>query len=135
MSVYIRCKVESGLVILESDEKLTEPKIVTLTGADTDCRQLDCIRKDGRYHITFEASSLEKWSPDTPVLYQLKAGSLTERFGFCELKTFSNTDVLLNGERCYLRGYIRGIVAHEHPNMTGATLKDAAVKNNRQAKK
>ena len=36
MSVYIRCKVESGLVILESDEKLTEPKIVTLTGADTD---------------------------------------------------------------------------------------------------
>ena len=98
MSVYIRCKVESGLVILESDEKLTEPKIVTLTGADTDCRQLECIRKDGRYHITFEASSLEKWSPDTPVLYQLKAGSLTERFGFCELKTFSNTDVLLNGE-------------------------------------
>ena len=134
MSVYIRCKVESGLVILESDEKLTEPKIVTLTGADTDCRRLDCIRKDGRYHITFEASSLEKWSPDTPVLYQLKAGSLTERFGFCELKTFSNTDVLLNGERCYLRGYIRGIVAHEHPNMTGGTLKDAAVKNIRQAK-
>ena len=70
MSVYIRCKVESGLVILESDEKLTEPKIVTLTGADTDCRQLDCICKDGRYHITFEASSLEKLSPDTPVLYQ-----------------------------------------------------------------
>ncbi len=135
MSVYIRCKVESGLVILESDEKLTEPKIVTLTGADTDCRQLDCTRKDGRYHITFEASSLEKWSPDTPVLYQLKAGSVTERFGFCELKTFSNTDVLLNGERCYLRGYIRGIVAHEHPNMTGGTLKDAAVKNIRQAKK
>ena len=51
MSVYIRCKVESGLVILESDEKLTEPKIVTLTGADTDCRQLDCIRKDGRYTV------------------------------------------------------------------------------------
>lgn len=58
MSVYIRCKVESGLVILESDEKLTEPKIVTLTGADTDCRQLD-IRKDGRYHITFEPPPLK----------------------------------------------------------------------------
>lgn len=135
MSVYIRCETEARIVILESDGKLTDPRILTHSGVATDCRLLSCIEKAEKFLYTFDASSLKMWSPDSPVLYLLQAGPVSERFGFCELKTFSNTDVLLNGERCYLRGYIRGIVAHEHPNMTGGTLKDAAVKNIRQAKK
>ncbi|MBO7328314.1 MAG: hypothetical protein J6W00_06040 [Lentisphaeria bacterium] len=134
-SIYIRSRVEAGLLYVESPEKLSAPVIRDLAGNEVSAAFLSEHEKDGVCVSVFDGSNLKKWSPANPELYILEAGSIRERFGFCELRTFGNTDVLLNGERCYLKGYIRGIVAHEHPNMTGGTLKDAAVKNIRQAKK
>ena len=134
-SIYIRSRVEAGLLYVESPEKLSAPVVRDLAGNEVSAALLSEHEKDGMFVSVFDGSYLKKWSPVNPELYILEAGSIRERFGFCELRTFGNTDILLNGERCYLKGYIRGIVAHEHPNMTGGTLKDAAVKNIRQAKK
>ncbi len=83
----------------------------------------------------FDASGLAKWSPDTPMLHTLAFGGESIRFGFSELRPMGNRALLLNGTPCYMRGYIRGITAHEHPNMTGKSLKEAALKNISQAKK
>ncbi|MBQ4329726.1 MAG: hypothetical protein IJC27_08350 [Lentisphaeria bacterium] len=134
-SVYIRSRVEAGLLYVESRKKLINPLVSDMYGNAVSAKVLNEQEKDDVFITVFDGSALERWSPGNPVLYFLEAEDVRERFGFCELRTFGNTDILLNGERCYLKGYIRGITAHEHPNMTGGTLKDAAVKNIRQAKK
>ena len=133
--IYIRSRIDSSMLVVESDGKLADPVIVDAAGQAIGAPVLDVSEKDGVWKTVFDASGLSRWSPAAPVLYELRAGDVRERFGYCELRTFSNRDVLLNGERIYLRGYIRGITAHEHPNMTGGTRKEAAVKNIRQAKK
>ena len=135
IQVYIRSYVSAGLLSVESSSSLHNPVILDAAGCDAGAVFLGTTEKDGKFSALFNAAKLNRWSPDSPVLYTIKADNYTERFGFCELSSFSNTDILLNGERIYMRGYIRGITAHEHPNMTGGTLKDAAVKNIRQAKK
>ena len=84
----------------------------------------------------FDASYLETWSPENPVIYVATINnSETIRFGFTSLKAENNSMLKLNDAPFYARGYIRGIIAHDHPNMTGKTLYDAAVKNICQAKK
>ncbi len=85
--------------------------------------------------VRLDASALAPWTPEHPVLYTLYCGNQSCRFGFSSLETVGNNAVLLNGNPIYLRGCIRGITAHEHPNMTGGSLKDAAVKYITQAKK
>ncbi|MBE6357698.1 MAG: hypothetical protein E7057_00445 [Lentisphaerae bacterium] len=135
VKLYIRSRIDAGLITVESDRELISPVILHSDGTPAAANIISAGQKDGKYTVVFEASALKCWTPDTPVLYILKADNAVEKFGYCELKTFSNTDILLNGERFYMRGYIRGIKAHEHPNMTGGSLKDAAVKNIRQAKK
>ncbi|MBR2364687.1 MAG: hypothetical protein IKA79_05760, partial [Lentisphaeria bacterium] len=96
---------------------------------------LKATETSGGFQILADASLLECWTLDEPVLYTMEIAGKKERFGFSKLDTFRNECVLLNGTPIYLRGYIRGIIAHDHPNMTGGTLKDAAYKNIRQAKK
>jgi hypothetical protein len=132
--IHIYGRIAAGTLIVESDGPLASPEITGMGGRVAAPVVVEKA-ENGKYTTVFDASELRHWSPADPVLYRLRAEGIDERFGYCELRTFSNTDVLLNGERIYLRGYIRGAKAHEHPNMTGGTLKDAAVKNIRQAKK
>ena len=127
MKIYIRSRIDAGLITVESDKELISPVILNSDGTPSPANMISSGSKDGKFTAVFDASGLKCWTPDTPVLYTLKADNAVEKFGYCELKTFSNTDILLNGERFYMRGYIRGIKAHEHPNMTGGSLKDAAV--------
>ncbi|MBP5638980.1 MAG: hypothetical protein J6X55_05860 [Victivallales bacterium] len=131
MSIYIHSNTEAGLLYVDSDKELSSPHV-----EEAECPLL-CVKalENGGKQYVFDASALSKWSPDTPVLYKFKAGQDTIRFGFSELRPEGNRALLLNGSPCYMRGYIRGITAHEHPNMTGKTLKDAAIKNIKQAKK
>jgi beta-galactosidase/beta-glucuronidase len=90
-------------------------------------------RKD---ETLFDATNLELWSPDNPVIYQATINNSEKtRFGFTSLKAETNSMLKLNDVPFYARGYIRGIIAHDHPNMTGKTPYDAAVKNICQAKK
>ena len=133
--IYLRSKVDAGILTVESDEELKSPEITGLSGEKVHAPVLGRKTEGGKHVLVMDASELKCWSPTHPQLYIFQAEGVSQRFGYCELRTFGNSDVLLNGERIYLRGYIRGIKAHEHPNMTGGTLRDAALKNIRQAKK
>lgn len=134
--LYLYSRMEPSLLYVESAEKLKDPCVLNADGSPAGCPliHVDTL-ENGTFRSLFDASKLTPWSPASPVLYTLKAGESRIRFGHSELRTVSNRDVLLNGSPCYLRGYIRGIIAHDHPNMTGGTLREAALKNIRQAKK
>ncbi|UCE85779.1 MAG: beta-glucuronidase [Deltaproteobacteria bacterium] len=62
---------------------------------------------DGRAGFAFDASSLVRWSPENPKLYDVELESetdrLCERIGFRSLAT-RGCDILLNGEPVFLRG-------------------------------
>lgn len=133
--ILIRSRLDASLLAVESPEPLRDPVVTDDAGRAIGAELIRSVEKNGVWETLFDAAKLRPWSPADPVLYRLRAEGIDERFGHCELRTFSNTDVLLNGERIYLRGCIRGIEAHDHPNLTGGTLKDAAVKYIRQAKK
>ena len=133
--IYIQSKIAANMLIVESDFKLENIEIYDVQNCRINAAVICQKNDNGKYNTIIDASNLQQWSPNHPVLYTLKADNISQRFGYCELAALDNRAVMLNGNPCYLRGYIRGIVAHEHPNMTGKSLKDAAVKNIRQAKK
>lgn len=136
-SIYLHCQTESGILLVEAREPLDSMRIVDIDGGDVEVALLsEETLDDGTWRATLDASRLFCWSPDTPVLYRLLAGGgIDIRFGYCEVNRFQNKAVIFNGAPVYFRGVIRGIIAHDHPNMTGGSLYDAAVKYIRQAKK
>ena len=134
--LYIRSHVASGLLAVTSPEPLDNPAILLQDGEPANAPLLGSTKLlDGTWLTRFDARALKTWSPDTPVLYRLVANGIAERFGYCELQPFENKAILVNGSPIYFRGCIRGIAAHEHPNMTGGTRFEADVKYIRQAKK
>ncbi|MFA6929265.1 MAG: glycoside hydrolase family 2 TIM barrel-domain containing protein [Lentisphaeria bacterium] len=125
------------LIFLETEHPVTQIGITTL---DTSVAEYDVLQQgrleNGRYRLTIDAAGLKAWSPENPQLYELRCNdSAPFRFGHCEISTLGNQQILINNKPRYLRGYIRGIIAHDHPNMTGGTWKEACLKNIAQAKK
>ena len=131
--MFIYSKVSAGLLFIEDEAKLDAITILDAKGNEVKCPLLSTEPCEGGFKYMLDARSLNPWSPDAPALYTVKQGNV--RFGYSELRPFQNKELLLNGSPVYLRGYIRGITAHEHPNMTGGTFRDAAIKNISQAKK
>ena len=84
--------------------------------------------------LELDARALQLWTPEVPTLYTLQADGGTTRFGYVDLVPV-NSSVLVNGAPFYFRGYIRGITAHDHPNMTGLPKREFFRKNILQAKK
>jgi beta-glucuronidase len=85
------------------------------------------LSENGRAAIRLDVKSLERWSPETPKLYQvqLRAGqdAIEDLIGFRTVET-RGTEILLNGKPIFLRG----ISIHaEAPYRTGRanTDKDA----------
>lgn len=134
--LYLRSHVASGLLVVSSPEQLVNPAILLEDGRPANAPLLGSTQlPNGTWQTRFDASALKTWSPDTPVLYRFVADGVAERFGYCELQPFENKAILVNGSPIYFRGCIRGIAAHEHPNMTGGTRYEADLKYIRQAKK
>ncbi len=135
--MYFRHDTDNRLLEIHTED--FEPvSQVKVTDAAAQCIELPILKTESGAEgliLRTDASQLELWNPDHPVLYTLYAGKQSCRFGFSALKTEGSSAILLNGVPIYLRGYIRGIVAHDHPNMTGRSRKEAARKNIRQAKK
>jgi beta-glucuronidase len=82
------------------------------------------LSAEGRAQIHLVASNLERWSPETPKLYEVKistsADSLTDLIGFRTVETHG-TEILLNGKPIFLRG----ICIHaEAPYRTGRAYSD-----------
>lgn len=114
---------------------INEFKIKDSDGKDVRCPVIKNEAHDNKYILTLDASALKEWSVNDPILYEFEVKNERLRFGHMSLRSFQNKQVLLNDTPIYLRGYIRGIVAHDHPNMTGKSDYEAAIKNICQAKK
>lgn len=88
--------------------------------------------------VVLDASGLDVWTSEKPKIYDLSIKDADKeekiKFGFRNLTTHGNS-ILLNSKPYYFRGYIRGIVAHDHPNLTGLDDVEAYRKNIMQAKK
>ena len=133
--MYIYSNTGAGLLFVQSETRPENIRILAADGKEVSCPVLKTVQEDGHYLTTLDASALEYWSVDTPVLYTLEACGECLRFGHTSLRPFQNKQILLNDAPIFLRGYIRGIAAHDHPNMTGDSDYEAALKNIRQAKK
>lgn len=133
--MYIYSDTAAEMLFVESSSELGNYSINDSQGNCVPCQLLKGGQCGDVWKYAFDASSLEKWSPSNPKLYTFTGCGETVRFGYSTLRPFQNKELLLNGKPVFLRGYIRGIVAHDHPNMTGGSLYDAARKNISQAKK
>lgn len=133
--MYIYSNTSAKLLFVKTDKALEDYRILDCEGKELECALLSSKKEEDGFLSTLDAESLECWSVDSPILYTFEANGETQRFGHMSLRTFQNKQVLLNDAPIYLRGHIRGITAHEHPNMTGLSDYEAALKNIRQAKK
>ena len=133
--MYIYSNISAGLLYVETDAPIGSYRVIDSHGDPVDCPIMGCSKKGDGYVTIFDASALEQWSDVHPVLYDLEVDGETVRFGHTSIRTFQQKMVLLNEKPVFLRGYIRGIIAHDHPNMTGGSDYEAAVKNIKQAKK
>ena len=133
--MYIYSNTSAKLLFVKSEKAISSYRIIDKDGKEIFCPLLSSKKEEDGYLLTLDAENLECWSVDSPVLYTLEANGEAQRFGHMSLRTFQNKQILLNDSPIYLRGHIRGITAHEHPNMTGLSEYEAALKNIRQAKK
>lgn len=90
--------------------------------------------KSGKRITVIDASALECWTPMRPALYTVDINGDKIKFGYGDIRNHGR-QVLVNGKPFYIRGYIRGIVAHDHPNLTGKSTREWHRKNILQAKK
>lgn len=133
--MYLYSNISAALLFVETATPLETYAIYDAEGKEVSCPKLRCEQKEDVFVTTLDATALKPWSVNHPVLYTLEAAGKSVRFGHTSISTIQNKMILLNEKPIYLRGYIRGIIAHEHPNMTGKSDYEAALKNIRQAKK
>ncbi len=133
--MYIYSNTASALLFVKTQKPLGDYRILDKDGNAVACPLLRSLPEADGWTATLDAKNLTCWYPDSPVLYTLEAEGQSQRFGHMSLRSFQNKMVLLNDAPVFLRGYIRGIVAHDHPNMTGLSDYEAARKNILQAKK
>ncbi len=89
-----------------------------------------------------EIKNFKPWNVDTPYLYQLKmsltidgkAAEIAENFGMRKIHATSDS-IFVNNEKFYVRGFIRGREAHDHPNLENLPLEEYYAKNIMAAKK
>ena len=84
--IYIRSRIDSSMLVVESDGKLADPVIVDAAGQAIGAPVLDVSEKDGVWKTVFDASGLSRWSPAAPVLYELRAGKALKQSEKCRLK-------------------------------------------------
>ena len=133
--MFIESNIAASLLCIELDYEADFIKITDINGEEQPCPILSKKKKGDKVRYTLDAEALKCWSVNEPVLYILETEREKEVFGHTCIRTFGNDKVLLNEKPIYLRGYIRGIIAHDHPNMTGLSDYEAAKKNISQAKK
>ncbi|RPI64732.1 MAG: hypothetical protein EHM48_00165, partial [Planctomycetaceae bacterium] len=86
--------------------------------------------------------NFKPWNVDSPHLYQVRlvltvAGEecvVTENFGMRKIHVVGD-QIYVNNEKFYVRGYIRGREAHDHPNMENLPPEEWYEKNILAAKK
>lgn len=94
-------------------------------------------RADGKpgEKVSFEAiiPNCKLWNINTPYLYSFAGNGKEIKFGMRTIGV-SGRDILINGEKVVLKGYIRGREAHDHPNLQNLSLTEYYEKNLQAAK-
>ena len=135
--IYIHSSIAANLLYCDGPESIVN---CTITSSSGDVFKPALLRREtlasGIVRHTFDASGLKYWTPADPVLYTFKADGMDEEvFGLNELTTVGNKTILVNGKAFCFRGYIRGIVAHDHPNLSGKSDYESYRYHISQAKK
>lgn len=133
--MYIYSDIAANLLYVETSARCHRFEITDQDGRQVSCPVLYTMETQNGYKAALDASNLAVWSLEVPTLYRISDGTEAVQFGHTSLHTFQASAILFNNSPIYLRGYIRGIVAHDHPNMTGDSDYAAAKKNIMQAKK
>jgi len=133
--VFIAGDTGHGLVLVETDGK---PHQIAIADAKNQPVSAPVVRQettpDGRIKTALDASALAFWTPSRPALYTALVDGETARFGYGDIRG-QGRQLLVNGTPFYFRGYVRGIVAHDHPNLTGQSRREWHRKSILQAKK
>ena len=136
-NIYLYGSSEANLFYCDSNKSLENCTVTSVSGEVTTPVLLKKeTLENGTVRHTFDAKGLTFGSPDTPELYTFNADGIEpETFGLNELKTHGNSSVTVNGKPFIFRGYIRGIVAHDHPNLSGKSDYESYRYHISQAKK
>ncbi len=133
--ICISSDVSKAVITIRSSQALRAWSIVDSAGHAVDAPVIrNYTARPGEFALELDARDVAAWSPDHPVLYYLDVDGERIRFGHCDIRAVRG-GLLVNGAPFFARGYIRGITAHDHPNMTGLSKAEYFRKNIMQAKK
>ncbi len=112
-----------------------------LDAVDTIAEGHSVLKPQSEFTIEELIKDFKPWNINTPFLYKfvlsLNVGgenfSKEVNFGMRSIKT-QGQDILINNEKFYARGFIRGREAHDHPNLMNLSLLEYYEKNIRTAK-
>ncbi len=129
-----------GILDIQANELIKSVKF-TVKEQEKIVKVWDWKVQEKETSLSFTVESPKFWSVTSPNLYayalEIEYANGKEevegRFGFRTIAQ-NGKNILLNGEPIFVKGYIRGAKAHEHPNLLGEPDEVYYRKNIRQAK-
>lgn len=90
---------------LAGEQKANEPISISIPILNLSAQ--GTTDENGHVMLSLPATSIQKWKPSSPTLYEVKVSTssetLTDQIGFRTIEV-KGTDILLNGERIFLKG-------------------------------
>ncbi len=130
-----------GRLIIRAAEKIRTVSFIVFSPTGEKVAEYDFFGGSEILSEPFAVEAPVLWSVDSPSLYRYTlvisyvggTESVVGRFGF-RMISHDRHNVLLNDKLFFVRGYIRGATAHEHPNLTDLSEEEYYRKNIRTAK-
>ena len=131
-----------GKLFLVTDSSVTDVKLTVGLKNESDRASFSfSSKKEDGYVGDFRVENAKLWTVNEPNLYEYCVsckcdGEETEIKGTFAFRTITKDEknIYLNGDPVFIRGYIRGATAHEHPNLCGISEADYYRKNILNAK-
>ena len=140
--VKIDCRTDGrGSISIVAESKI-DKIIAEIFDEGKSIQSVELIEATGIDTLWFAIREPKLWSPSSPFLYdvtlKLFSGDdievIHEKFGVRTIST-NQDNILLNDKPFYVRGYIRGIKAHDHADTCNLGEEEYYRKNILQAKK
>ncbi|MGN1052169.1 MAG: glycoside hydrolase family 2 TIM barrel-domain containing protein, partial [Candidatus Scatosoma sp.] len=141
--VKIKANDLSGRALLSlRAEKYIDRVILTVKESDARESVFPIAVNGEKVEYEFRIENPVLWSVSSPFLYDYSldviyndgSEKISGKFGFRNLSA-NGKEICLNGRPLFIRGYIRGVAAHEHANNCGLSAEEFYRKNIRNAKK
>jgi len=130
-----------ALVSFTVPEGLSRTKWFVESGNKPVCSGETNLEPGSKAFFEIKFDSVKLWNVNSPHLYLLKMvltingkeEEISEEFGMRKIHV-SGRDIYVNNEKFYVKGYIRGREAHDHPNLENLSIHEYYEKNIRAAK-